>query len=74
MATSYSQKDRSNDPSSRKQNLWGKIEAIGIVQLEETEVGWVFSRGAQTAAAEVGGSLFSIKTRGKQFVFELDLG
>lgn len=59
MATSYSQKDRSNDPSSRKQNL---IEAIGFVQLEETEVGWVFSWGAQTAAAEVGGSLFSIKT------------
>lgn len=53
MATSYSQRDRSNDSSSRKHDLWSKIEPAGFVQLkEETEVGWVFSWGAQAAAAE----------------------
>lgn len=53
MTTSYLQKDRSNYPSSRKHDLWGKIEPIAFVQLkEETELGWVFSWGAQTTAAE----------------------
>lgn len=39
-------------------NLWGKTEPIGFVQLkEETEVGWAFSWGAVCAHTRKAGSL-----------------